>query len=72
MTDLCANCGHPRDDHAEFVDNGLGSTKEDASRRHCLHGEYDGSPGGAGRACSCASFVSREVELDLIIGGKTG
>lgn len=34
----CTACGHPAEEHAEYVDNQTSSTKSLPERRQCLHG----------------------------------
>ena len=43
---LCAQCGHTKETHAEFIDNMIGSSTYVPERRQCLY--EDG--------CSCAAY----------------
>lgn len=70
MTNACANCGHPVEDHSEFVDNDAVAQRGMSERRHCLHGvafvkrtDHRGSMfvSSDPRLCDCEKFEPEKL-----------
>lgn len=70
MSDVtCNTCGHPPNDHAEFIDNDQVAQRGMSERRHCLHGmkfvRRVDHRGGVivstdKRTCECEKYVSKQ------------
>lgn len=56
LTEKCARCGHTREEHAQFIDNQVGSKTYVPERRKCLHHEL--KSGVACYDCECHHFLT--------------
>lgn len=70
--ELCDRCEHPKEEHAEFIDNQIGSASYVPERRRCLHKDgcachyfqepiADNVKGSTGLPCECAHYKLQHV-----------